>query len=122
MAGSDVVSPGAIPGSGFALRTESLDDELYVTTYEDEDSEEDLDFDKPKKRSVSKANNQQNNLTTMDYIQYLTEALGDWSPEEPPVERVTKAEAKIIVADRFPTWTIQKIDAFVESGGFNNDT
>lgn len=36
-AGSDINNPGASPGEGFALRTESLDKTLFVTSYKAED-------------------------------------------------------------------------------------
>ena len=125
MAGAAIENPGTAPGEGFPLRTESLDDRMYVTTYTDE-KVEDEEIDEIKvtgdpNGGIQKAATAPVSLTTMDYIQYLTEALGDWVPEELPVAtRVTKSEARIIVANRFPHWSVAEISAFVETGGFDS--
>ena len=123
MAGSDITNPGTTPGQGFALRQESLDSKLAVTTYtteDDEEDEDDLKFDpNATYRKSADAPNAPKELTTMDYIQYLSEALGDWTPSAiTELESVTKSEAHIIVSQRFPQWTIEQVDEFVESGGF----
>ena len=125
MAGSAVENPGTSPGEGFPLRTESLDDRMYVTTYKDakveDDEEEELEVEGDPNGGIKKAVTAPMSLTTLDYIQYLTEALGDWVPNELPVAtRVTKSEARIIVANKFPHWSVAEISAFVENGGFES--
>ena len=125
MAGDGVTSPGSVAGNGFALREESLDDQLFVTTYQDgdvddEDEEiEEIPWGKNPNGGVSKAGPAAPQYTTMEYVQYLTEALGDWVPETTTATgRVTKSEAQIIVAKRFPHWSLHQINEFVESGGY----
>ena len=123
MAGQDIENPGVSPGSGFALREESLDDRLFVTTYKDEEVEDEemveIEAESGPNGGMAKAATTTKELTTMDYIEYMTEALGDWVPKEvPTTTKVTKSEAQIIVAKSFPNWSIERITAFVESGGF----
>jgi len=128
MAGSAITNPGTAPGEGFPLRVEALDGTLAVTTYEDGDDEEEMiewephpeaNAILPQFRKADMVAEVQP-MTTVDYIEYLSEALGDWVPTEPSrAERVTKAEAHIIVANRFPNWSVGRVNDFVESGGFD---
>ena len=128
MAGSAITNPGTAPGEGFPLRVESLDGTLAVTTYEDGDDEDEMVVWEPHAEANAilpqfrKADTvaEVQPMTTVDYIEYLSEALGDWVPTEPsPAERVTKAEAHIIVANRFPNWSVGKVNDFVASGGLD---
>ena len=122
MAGSSIENPGTSAGEGFPLRTESLDDRMFVATYRD-DKVEDEEIDEMSvvggpNGGIKKAVTASDSMTTFDYIQYLTEALGDWESDALPVaSRVTKSEARIIVAKKFPQWSYAAISAFVENGG-----
>lgn len=118
MAGSAIDAPEPSPGEGFPLREESLDPALYVTTYDDDEDEDDEDAPNG---GLSKSVGDNLGLTTIDYIEYLTEALGDWSPSAPaPADRISKAEAASIVAARFPNWTENQIDRFIDNGDFHD--
>jgi len=118
MAGHAVEAPPASPGEGFPLRTESLDDDMYVTTYESDEDDEIEEFEHDPNGGLTKGRRQSlPGLTTIDYIEYLTDALGDWSPEPEPSKSVSKAEAAIIVADHFPHWPESQVHHFVATGG-----
>ena len=134
MAGGAVGNPGTSPGEGFPLRTESLDSDLYVTTYggaknDDDDDEEDevlealaADKEQGALSSLSKAAaDSGRDPTTIDYVEHWADALADWVPKESPeASRVTKAEAAIIVANELPHLSSSDIDDLIESipGGF----
>ena len=116
IAGDAVVAPDASPGEGFPLRSESLDSDLFVTTYEDEEDEAE-DYDSPHcpEGGINKALSP-SGLTTIDYIEYLTAALEGWSPSEPEAETVSKSEAAAIVAASFPHWSEARINHFLSGG------
>ena len=120
MAGSAIDAPAPAPGEGFPLREESLDSTMYVTTYEDDDDDvEEMDINAD--GGLTKAVGDNSALTTLDYIEYLAEALGDWTPQTPePAERISKSEAASIVAAHFPNWTEGQIDRFIDNGDFHD--
>lgn len=118
IAGSSVEAPPTAPGEGFPLRVESMDSTLYTTTYDDDDEDDEVeDFDSPHcpEGGLNKALSP-TGLTTIDYIEYLTDALDDWNPSEPEAETVSKAEAAAIVAASFPHWTEARIEHFLSGG------
>jgi len=119
MAGSSIEAPPVAPGEGFPLREESLDGKLFVTSYDDDDEEVDvLDIDP--NGGLTKAGDLSDNsaLTTLDYIEYLNEALGDWTPTDEPavLDTISKSDAAILVAAHFPNWTEKQIDRLINGG------
>ena len=108
-AGNSISNPGSAPGEGFPLRTESPGKKLTdAQTSQDDD-------DEPETQPVQKAESA-DGFRIVDELDIIDE----WGPVlnrqlenlQPPA-RLSKAESRIIVSQRFPHLTSAEVDDIV---------